>query len=47
MRQYLIDRGIAADRLTAKGHGETGPVADNATEAGRYKNRRVELVPLK
>ncbi len=45
VRAYLIKRGVAADRLTAKGYGESSPVADNKTAAGRYKNRRVELVP--
>ena len=45
VRAYLIGKGIAADRLTAKGYGESQPVADNATEAGQFKNRRVELVP--
>jgi OOP family OmpA-OmpF porin len=43
VRDYLISKGIAADRLTAKGYGETKPVADNATAEGRFKNRRVEL----
>lgn len=47
VRNFLISRGVAADRLTAKGYGESQPVADNATEEGRYKNRRVELAPLK
>jgi outer membrane protein OmpA-like peptidoglycan-associated protein len=47
VRNYLISKGIAADRLTAKGYGESQPVADNATDEGRAKNRRVELVPLK
>ncbi|MEW5965606.1 MAG: OmpA family protein [Pseudomonadota bacterium] len=47
VRAYLIDKGIAADRLIAKGYGETQPVADNKTRDGRYKNRRVELIPLK
>ena len=47
VRDYLIGKGIAADNLTAKGYGESQPVADNRTAAGRFKNRRVELVPLK
>jgi OOP family OmpA-OmpF porin len=46
VRQYLIGKGVAADRLTARGYGETRPVADNATEEGRLKNRRVELVAI-
>jgi len=40
---YLISNGIKPDRLTAKGYGETKPVADNATEQGKAKNRRTEL----
>lgn len=47
VRDYLISKGIAAENLTAKGYGESQPVADNQTAAGRFKNRRVELVPLK
>jgi outer membrane protein OmpA-like peptidoglycan-associated protein len=47
VRNYLISKGIAADRLSAKGYGESQPVADNATEDGRFMNRRVELIPLK
>lgn len=42
-RQYLIDKGIEADRLTAKGYGEASPIADNNTVEGRAENRRVEL----
>lgn len=45
VRTYLIGKGVAADRLTAKGYGEAQPVGENETEAGRFKNRRVELVP--
>ncbi len=40
----LTAKGVAANRLTAKGYGDTQPVADNATEDGKAKNRRVELV---
>lgn len=40
----LAQRGVGADRLTAKGYGQTAPVADNRSEEGRAKNRRVELV---
>jgi len=42
--QALIAEGIAPERLSATGFGEEMPIADNATEAGRAENRRVELV---
>lgn len=47
VRDYLIGKGVAADRLIAKGYGESQPIADNATADGRFQNRRVELVPQK
>jgi len=40
---YLESKGITADRLDANGYGESNPVADNSTVAGRRKNRRVEF----
>ena len=40
---YLESRGIAAERLTSVGYGETQPVADNESDEGRELNRRVEL----
>lgn len=38
---YLVDKGIAASRLQAKGHGESRPEASNETEEGRRLNRRI------
>lgn len=46
VRAFLIERGVAAERLQAKGYGETAPVADNATTAGQDKNRRVQFMIL-
>lgn len=40
---YLISRGVAAGRLSAKGEGWNNPIASNATAAGRTQNRRVEI----
>jgi outer membrane protein OmpA-like peptidoglycan-associated protein/tetratricopeptide (TPR) repeat protein len=40
---YLVSKGIAATRLSAKGFGATKPVAGNETEEGRAQNRRTEL----
>lgn len=41
---YLASRGVALARLSAAGRGETQPLADNATEAGRARNRRVDIL---
>jgi len=43
VKKYLISKGVEESRLTATGYGETKPIADNKTAAGRQKNRRVEL----
>jgi outer membrane protein OmpA-like peptidoglycan-associated protein len=43
---YLGSKGVAAERLTAKGYGPENPVGDNATAEGRQKNRRIELRPI-
>lgn len=43
VRAYLVTQGVAKAKLVAKGFGETKPVADNETETGREKNRRVEF----
>ncbi len=44
VRDYLISQGVEASRLKSTGYGETKPVADNNTAAGRAKNRRTEMV---
>ncbi|EGV19223.1 OmpA family protein [Thiocapsa marina] len=43
VKQALIERGVAPERLTAQGLGPERPIADNATTAGRAQNRRVEV----
>jgi OOP family OmpA-OmpF porin len=43
VRDYLVSQGVNASRLTAKGYGETQPVADNNTAQGRAQNRRVVM----
>ncbi len=43
VREWLLKKGIGADRIVAKGYGATRPIADNTTDVGRQKNRRTEV----
>jgi outer membrane protein OmpA-like peptidoglycan-associated protein len=43
IKKYLVSKGIAADRFKVEWFGSAKPIADNATEAGRQQNRRVEM----
>ena len=43
VKKYLVSRGVKADRIIAEWFGQTVPIADNTTDAGRQKNRRVEM----
>lgn len=45
VKDYLASKGINANRMTAKGYGESMPVASNDTEEGRAANRRATLIP--
>ncbi len=40
---YLVQKGIPEERISAKGYGKTQPIASNKTQAGRNKNQRVEI----
>ncbi|WP_349912968.1 OmpA family protein [Acinetobacter pittii] len=40
---YLTSKGVDGSKLVAQGHGSDQPVADNTTEEGRFKNRRIEF----
>ncbi len=42
--KYLVSKSVEKNRLTSKGYGKTKPIADNTTEEGKQKNRRVEFV---
>ncbi len=43
VKDYLVKKGISADRITVEGYGGTQPIADNKTAAGKKKNTRVEI----
>ncbi len=43
MKDYLVAQGADPSKLMTKGMGETDPIADNATEQGRFRNRRIEF----
>jgi outer membrane protein OmpA-like peptidoglycan-associated protein len=46
IRDYLVAKGVASERVTSKGFGEDNPIADNGTPDGRQQNRRIEIVPV-
>jgi OOP family OmpA-OmpF porin len=45
VRDYMVSQGIDAARITARGFGESKPVASNDTAEGRAENRRVDIIP--
>jgi outer membrane protein OmpA-like peptidoglycan-associated protein len=44
VRDYLVEQGVPAESVSARGFGESQPLASNETAAGRQENRRVEIV---
>ena len=44
VKEYLTSKGLAPERIEAKGFGDTQPIEDNGTAAGKAKNRRVQIV---
>lgn len=46
VKQFLTNSGIESDRITTEGFGPDKPIADNNTDEGRTKNRRVELINI-
>lgn len=47
VKDYLIAKGVSADRLSSEGYGITKPIASNKTVEGRAQNRRVEIIVVK
>jgi len=47
VRQYLMKKGVAGERITAIGFGPRYPIADNKSAEGRAKNRRIEFIRVK
>jgi len=46
VKEYLVKHGVDGARIQTSGRGKADPVADNATEKGRFQNRRVEILIL-
>lgn len=44
IKNYLVDRGVKSSNVSIEGYGKQNPIANNATAAGRAKNRRVEFI---
>jgi outer membrane protein OmpA-like peptidoglycan-associated protein len=47
VKQALVERGVSAAQVESEGHGSEQPIASNDSEAGRARNRRVELIVVK
>jgi outer membrane protein OmpA-like peptidoglycan-associated protein/uncharacterized protein YidB (DUF937 family) len=47
VRRYLVSRGVENAMLTSRGYGAARPAVDNATDAGRFRNRRIEFTVVK